>query len=851
MIDLLEGIRMPVRYIGGEYGSITKEIDRKKIRILLAFPDTYEIGMSYLGFRILYRLLNDREDVYAERTFAPWPDMEKRLREREIPLFSLETRTPADQFDIIGFSMQYELGITNLLTMLDLGNIPVRSSDRSEDHPLIIAGGPVVTNPEPYSPFIDLFFIGEAEEGFTRIIDIYLNGRSKDKSRKEILEDLNWLESVYVPELSKTAADPATGKLYRTDKNGNPLKIRRRTIVDLQKYPYPVDLIVPYGKVVQDKVSVELSRGCGRGCRFCQAGYIYLPPRDRPKEEISSTIESSVKKYGYDEVSLTGLTPTDYHALDDLVLGMNRELKDKNISLSISSIRTENIPESLLDVIGGVRKTGFTLAPEAGTDRMRRVINKNLSEQQILESTNLLYKHGWSLIKLYFMIGLPTETDSDLIEISRLAEKILSSGRKTSINPRINLSISTFIPKPHTPFQWEPMDSMEEIRRKIKLVRRNLRSRRIEMKYHEPELSYLEGLLSRGDVRIAEVIQKAWELGARFDGWADFHNFPLWQRAIEETGLEPEKYINTAIPTEAHLPWEHIDVGVNREFLLREQQRAYAEKSSPGCGAVDCTACGVCEKLSNEALSIIGKSKASDKKRKTDYELPADDESTQTESHKTEEKHMYTAYYEKKGIYRYLSHFDIMKTFPKALRRAGINLAYSRGYHPKPIMSFPPPVQVGMEAERDFFDFTTAAPIDSENILEKINSTLPEGLRIKEIEQREDKLPLSKKATGAVFSVKLKRELAFSEIKNYYDRWQELWKDREELMFEDSNKRQVKAKDLKVYLITLELDKREQKVKFSIKYRTEGTVNPRSFLEKYFREIIDLNSICREQILLS
>jgi radical SAM family uncharacterized protein/radical SAM-linked protein len=846
LINLLSEVLLPSQYIGCEFGSIIREPAADDIRVALAFHDTYEIGMSYLGFRILYAILNSQPGIYAERVFAPWRDMEDRLRKNDFPLFSLETKTPLDEFDIIGFTLQYELGCTNILTILDLAGIPLRSEARNDAHPLIIAGGPVAFNPEPFSPFFDAFFIGDAEEGFVEIIEKYRELKNDGVGRKKTLESIARIKSVYVPSLTITKKEQNSGIRYRLSGDGKELSIERRTIPSFDRFPFPAEMVVPFGKVVQDKVSIELSRGCARGCRFCQAGYIYLPSRERNANQIAEAVIESVKINGYDEVSFTGLTPTDYPQLECLIRLIHPLLDKENISLSLSSVRTEKIPDYILEVISSLRKTGFTLAPEAGTQRMRNVINKNLSEEQILDSIGRIYHAGWRLIKLYFMIGLPTETDEDISAISLLAETAIQTGRVHGIRPQINLSISPFVPKPHTPFQWEKMDGINEIHRKMKIVKRSLRSRGIEFKYHKPELSFLEGLITRGDIGVAEVIERAWRMGARFDGWSEFDNIKIWNKAIEESGIKPEVYLN-GFPPGSHLPWEHIKCGVKPEFLARERKRAYSGQTSSGCGGPECRACGICPIPNNDLDSSANIFPSPDGNPMPVIAIPESDGKETDEPSKNHTDH--TVFYERTGIFIYLSHFDTVRTLIRALKRAGLRFAYTRGFHPKPVVAFPPPLPVGVAGSNEFFDLTSDDCRLSDEIIENANATLPEGFKLLRFQRRESRESLSSLVKGAFFSVRFKDELAFEDINNYNIKWEELLNGTEPILYRDDKKGHSKEKDLRLLISDLKINLNDKRMTFVIKYHEQGSINPIRFLKIFFSEVVDFTTIRREAFL--
>lgn len=573
---LLYKVQKPARYAGGELGSARKDPKSVKIRYAFCFPDVYEVGMSHLGMKILYHMMNEREDTFCERVFAPWPDMEALMREHSLPLFALESRDALSEFDIVGFTLQYEMCYTNVVNMLELGKITLMASERREGEPFVFAGGPCAFNPAPLSAFIDLFVIGEGEEVSIELLDLFNLWRESGAPRGDFLKAASEIEGVYVPAFPKP-------------------RVKKRIIKDLDKAYYPENIIVPFMEIVHDRAVLEVFRGCIRGCRFCQAGFIYRPARERGPERLCKISENLIESTGYDELSLSSLSTSDYtrfFELTDKLLPLGEE---RGVNLALPSLRVDNLSLGLMEKVQKRRKSSLTLAPEAGTQRMRDVINKGITKEDIKTSARLAFAGGWSSIKLYFMIGLPFETDEDVAAIAHLAKEIvdiyyLAPKEKRSRGLRLSVSVSPFVPKPFTPFQWVRMDSPGELGRKVQIIRDNIKSKQISLSWHGPSLSLLEGVFARGDERLSNVLLAAQRRGLKFDGWSEYFDYARWLAAFEECGISPDEYTR-AREADEELPWDFIDCGVSKKFLALEYERAARGETTENCRR-ECTGCG-------------------------------------------------------------------------------------------------------------------------------------------------------------------------------------------------------------------------------------------------------------------
>lgn len=592
---ILLRVQKPARYTGGEYNEIIKDKADVDVRFAMCFPDTYEIGMSNLGLRILYGSMNEAEGVWCERAFAPWGDMEEEMRKENIPLYALESGDCLKEFDFVGFSLGYEMAYTNVLNMLDLAGIPLHSDQREETDPIIVAGGTCVYNGEPLADFIDIFSLGEGEDVTLEMIDLYRKGRDAGWSRAEFLRQAAQVPGLYVPSLYEITYHEDGTVATITPTQGAPAQIRKRIVTDLDKSYFPVKTIIPSTDIVHDRVMLEVFRGCIRGCRFCQAGYCYRPVRPRSVDLLVKQGIESCKDSGYQEMTLSSLSTSDYRPLTELCDGLLEYCDPRNININLPSLRADGFSMSIMQRLQRVRKTSITFAPEAGTQRMRDTINKNVKEEDLLQSCRTAFEGGCNAVKLYFMLGLPTETDEDVIGIAQLAEKVYWTWKNYAVNKsrglRITVSTSFFVPKPFTPFQWEAQIPREEYHRRVELLRNSIKNKSIQYNWHEMETSYIEAVLARGDRRLGKLLETVWRKGARLDSWSEYFDFARWMEAFEETGIDPDFYALRERPKEEVLPWSMIDIGVRPEYLWREREQAYRSVITPDC-RVQCMGCG-------------------------------------------------------------------------------------------------------------------------------------------------------------------------------------------------------------------------------------------------------------------
>jgi radical SAM family uncharacterized protein/radical SAM-linked protein len=750
---ILAGVDKPARYTGGEVNSVVKE-GPLRARLALAFPDVYEVAESHIGLKILYHIVNERPDLAAERVYALWPDCEQSARRAGVPLWSLETRRALADFDCVGFTLQYELSFTAIVAMLDHGGIPVRATERGNEHPFVIGGGAGAYNPEPVAPFFDAFLLGDGEQAILEIMDVIAAGRERRAPRVEILTELARLDGIYVPSHYELDYDgvrvtairvaPGTPKAALATKHGTP-RVTRVTLPDLDALPYPTKTIVPNLKPVHDRIAIEIQRGCSQACRFCQAGMITRPTRQRKPATVLRLAEESLAATGCDEVGLLSLSAGDYEPINEVLAEFFKRYRDDNIGVSLPSMRTETMTPELAAQVATVRKSGFTFAPEAGSERMRKVINKTNSEEDLMRAVRATVTAGWRLLKFYFMIGLPTETDADVDAIAHTAERALAEGRKIRGDVNVTVSVSTFVPKPHTSFQWEQQIGVDETREKHRRLRDRLKKSRIAFRYHTPEQSYLEGVLSRGDRRLADAIELAAREGARFDAWSDHYDHAVWMRLLRATlaphGLEPADYLKER-PADWLLPWDHLDAGILKKFLQHDRKKSYQAAVIEDCAFTEhCYACGGCDlgdpyKKKNAAgerlvqLRPLVHGEVGEERPSVAAILATTSGPRDIHHPPRSERTRLRFRYAKLGRAFHQSHLDVQQHVLRAVRLAGLPVIHSNGFNPRPRIGFTPACPTGVASEAEYFEIDCAGEVEPRSAAELLKPLLPDGLFI-------------------------------------------------------------------------------------------------------------------------
>ncbi len=819
--DFLPLVEQPSRYLGSEINAIKKDHTKVKLSFALVFPDLYEIGTSHFGLQILYDILNRNTEIVAERVFAPADDMEAYLRSSGVPITSLESEKPLHEFDIIGVSLLYELNYTNILTILELANIPFFARERDTFFPLVIAGGPCTCNPEPVAEIFDAMVIGDGENVIIKMSHAWLKwktGGSRDK--KTLLRMWSDIEGVYIPEFFKTAVNKK-GFMTLVPEIPHYRTVKRAVIDNLDQAIFPDSPIVPYGKPVHDRLRLEVSRGCTRGCRFCQAGMIYRPVRERSLETLGKLSDASLASTGYEDITILSLSTGDYGCIVALMERLMARCESDHIAVSFPSLRAGTLTPNLMKLVKKVRKTGFTIAPEAGSQRLRDVINKNITEQNVVDTVKEAFHLGWLTIKLYFMIGLPTEKDEDLQAIVNLVNRLRKIRGPNKSKAQINVSVATFIPKPHTPFQWSPQISLDESRHKIRWLKEKLKKSGIRFKWQDPEVSKLEGLWARGDRRLSRLLVSAYKRGCKFDAWSDKFRYKTWRETLSDSGVDIDFFTTRPRDLEEPLPWDHIDTRVTKDFLKCEHDKALKEEHTADCRVSKCSGCGVCD------FEII---------EPKIYEKCVGESTTHSSTGvKTEVSYKQVKIsYAKQDQAKYFGHLELVKIVSRAIRRAGIPVQFSEGFHPKPRISFEDTLPIGLESLKECFYIKTSGNVKPETIIERLNKHLPKGLNVIGCQIVTDKNVRKTLSTATYLITKRDGFFDEKELKSF--------KNSAEFVFYRQHRKRKKNKkiDLKEMVLNIKMPS-PNSVQMTLKSEPGKTVRP-------FEAISNIFSLSEEEI---
>lgn len=829
--DKIEGVigsvRKPSWYIGVEPNSVHKDHDEIRGAIALAFPDLYDIGMSHLGLKILYNIVNSQPNLAAERVFAPGEDYAEALAKEGLPFVSLETKKPLNEFDVVGFTIPYELSYTNILWMLDLGGIPLKAADRGPYDPLIVGGGAGVYNPEPVAGFFDIFLLGDGERSVLDILNKKIE--MKGAKREELLRELARIPGVYVPSFFDVdyGEDGRIKKI--TPRLEDYPKAVKTFLPSLSESPYPVDLVVPFGQPVQDRLNVEIDRGCTQGCRFCQAGTTYRPVRERTPDEALSIMEKTLKKTGYDGISVTSLSAGDYSKISELLKLLMDRYADEKVSLSLPSLRSGTVTNEIIHEAGRVRKSSFTITAEAGSQRLRNVLNKKVTEEEIIRVAERLLASGWRSLKLYFMAGLPTETEEDIDAIYHLCAKLAGLNADGRRYKNISVSVGNFVPKAHTAFQWFGQNSIDELKAKkerlFSLIKKN---RRLTLKWSDPEMSHMEAVFSRGDRRLGKVVEAAYRAGHKLDAWSEHFDFSGWMRVFKESGVDPSFYANRHMELDASLPWDHIDTGLTKKYFKREWKLAHKGEVTGDCRVDKCLGCGLNPKTCFE-----------------NYEWKAPPPITAEKKEPPEDRFIYRLAYRKRGLSRFLSHLEVKTIFTRAFRMAEAPLRYSKGFSPHPKLSFGHPVPVGVESDEEFLDAEFYERRRPEALAADLNEALPAGLEIISVDEIPQGESIFSRVAGFVYKISFDESVEPEELEDAVSRFNSS----ESVVVEKAGPKRKKI-DTRAMVDKINLDS-PREISFTSQVTDSGIARPDDIIKALFaKDAVKLKTILKLSTLL-
>lgn len=819
--QILLDVQKPAQYIGGELNSVMKDKQKVDCRLAFCFPDKYEVGMSHLGMKILYSLYNERENWCCERVFAPDADMEQLMREKNILLYGLESLDPIKDFDFVLFTLQYEMSYTAILNMLDLAGLPVRAKDRKGLSPIVAAGGPCACNPEPIADFIDLFIIGEGEEVNIEITDLYMQAKKEGWTKEQYLKEAAKIGGVYVPSLYDVSyKEDGTIQAVTPNCPEAPAKVQKRIIADLDKVYYPKQFVVPFINIVHDRAMLEIQRGCLRGCRFCQAGFIYRPLRDKHYDTLNQDAHNLCDTSGYEELSLTSLSTSDYKEIEPLLDDLLNWTTDEKVSLSLPSLRVDNFSKELMDKVSRLKKSGLTFAPEAGTQRLRDVINKNVTEEEVMNTCRTAFEGGYTSVKLYFMMGLPTETMEDIEGIANLAQKVVDLYYSLPTRPKgravsVSISCACFVPKPFTPFEFEAQDTMELLHEKQKHLLASVKSKKISVSYHDADVSFIEAILAKGDRRLCDVIERVWKMGSRLDGWYEYFDAQRWYDAMNELNIDPAFYANRHREYDEVMPWDHLDFCVSKNFLIRENKLAHQEQVTPQCRE-KCSACG--------ARALIKGECCSDKVVYEREVAPIEPPRPKVDpSLLLDQPQKIRLFFTKLDRAKYISHLDMNRCMSRAIKRAGLPVWYTGGFNPHMYLTFPLPLSLGCESVYECVDLKMTQKVDFDQMVSRLNACLPPDIQVFSAgEQKMDQ----KEIAWADYEICFRNEDGLKEkLTSFFNQ--------QEIKVIKKTKKGEKEIDLKPHFSLVSMEEKEGKLVAVMRFATgiELNINPTLLLD--------------------